>query len=187
MKKDKYFYANMLSPEKFRIEYTGKQFGWVPLFMPQLTKSPGVDKAWAESPEAAKDFLVMTLLHDSLVIPLWCNDSEVFKTWRAKDKFGIGDDDVEYLAYWKNQKYVSSSNLDVKVSLYRKKGKIFVVTCNLSKEATHTEVKLNLKEIGLVANVSKCFDAVTDKPVDINNGTIRISLPPRDYQLIIIQ
>ena len=188
MKKDKYFHANMLTPEQFRIEYTGKQFGWVPVFMPQLTKSPGIDTNWANSAEGAKDFLVMTLLHDVLVLPLWCNDKEVIKTWQAKDKFGMGDDDVEYLPYWRNQKYVTSSNdAAIKVTLYRKNGKIFVVACNLSKEPAQSEVKLNLAEIASVNKISKCFDAVTDEPVAIDNGNIKVSLPPRDYRLVIVQ
>lgn len=188
IRQDKYYHANMLPLERFRIEFMCHQWGWVPVFMPQLMKSPGIDKAWAKSPEAAKDFLVLTLLHDCLVWPYWCNARAVFDTWMAKDKFGIADDSVEFLPYWRNQGFVRSSHERVKVSLYRKPGKIMAVVGNLSKEAQRCSVNLNLTALGgWDGRTMRSFDAVTDKPIALKDGAMGLSLPPRDYVLIILQ
>ena len=202
MLQDKYYYANMLSPEQFRIQYTGKQFGWVPAMFCQLTKSPGIcsymsDKGevskkgalpeWADSIEGAKDYLVLPLLHDCIDFPSSCNPLPAYQSWLAKDKFGIADKDVEFFPYWKNEKYVKSSNDNVKVSLYRKRGKIFVIIGNISKTQQDAQVKLNLEEIGTVKNPKKVFDGITDEALEMNEGILAVKLPPRDYKMIIIE
>jgi len=184
----KYYYANMLPLEKFRIEFMGHQWGWVPVFMPQLKKSPRIDKAWAASPEGARDFLVLTLLHDSLVYPYWCNPRAVYDTWLAKDKFGIADDGVEFLPYWRNSEFVSSSRDNVKVSLYRKPGKIMVVVGNLAKTSQAVTVKLVLAQLwGPDRQAKRVFNAVTDAPITLADGVLELRLPPRDYKLVILE
>lgn len=183
---DKYYYANILPLEKFRIEF-GHQWGWVPVFFPQLGKSPGVPKEWAYSREGTKDFLVLTLLHDCLTWPYWCNGREVYLTWKAKEKFGIADESVEFLPYFENQEMVKSSQEDVKVSLYRKPGKIMVIVANLSKESKNVVVELNLQKIGSVKNPARIFDAITDEPVSMEKNVMNLSLPPRDYKMIILE
>jgi len=182
---DKYYYANILPLEKFRIEF-GHQWGWVPVFFPQLGKSPGVTKEWAYSREGTKDFLVLTLLHDCLVWPYWCNAQEVFNTWKAKDKFGIADANVEFLPYYDNEGMVKSSQEDVKVSFYRKPGKIMLIIANLSKEAKNAKVELNLKKLGM-DKWQNVFDAVTDEKFVLQNNVLSLSLPPRDYKMIILE
>jgi hypothetical protein len=187
IKQDKYYYANMLPLEKFRIEFTGKPWGFVPVFLPQLKKSPGVSKEWANSLEGAKDFLVLTLLHDCLVWPNWCNGRPVYETWLAKDKFGIADDDVEFLPYWKNSEYVSSSNDKIKVSIYRKKGRLLVIAANIAKTPKEAEIKINFANITALKKPSKVFDGITDEKLEIKDSTLKLNLPARDYKMIIIE
>jgi hypothetical protein len=186
LKQDKYFYANMLPLERARIEL-GQQWGFVPVVMSQLAKDPLVAKEWANSLEGAKDFLLVPLLHDCLIQPHWENVRPGFDTWLARDKFGIADEDVEFFAYWKNEKFVKSSDENVKVSFYTKKGKIMLIVGNVSKIKKDVIVRVNLNEIGGVKHAMKVFDAVTDEKIEFENETLKISLPPRDYQMIIIE
>ncbi|GEM_PF-4382147 len=183
---DQYYYANMLPLEIFRIGW-GHQWGWVPIFFPQLTKSPGIDKEWASSPEGTKDFMVLALLHDCRVLPHWCHVKTVFDVWNAEDKFGLGDDDVEFLPYWKNERYVKSSSDSVKVSLYRKKEAIMAIIGNVAKTPEEVQVKLNLAEIGAVKKSKKVFDGITDESQSFEKNTFNFKIPPRDYKIIIIQ
>jgi hypothetical protein len=180
--KDKYYYANILTLEKFRIGW-GHQWGFVPIFFPQLIKSPGISKEWATSPEGTKDFMVYVLLHDILALPHWCHVETIFDTWKVKDKFGIETDDVEFFPYFKNKKLVSSSNKDIKISFYKKPGKILLIAANVSKKKQNAKIQLLSKNI----KFKKVIDGLTDQKIIFNNQKFNVTLPPRDYKMIIIE
>ena len=76
----------------------------------------------------------------------------------------------------------------MKVSLYRKPGKIMVVVGNLAKTSQAVTVKLVLAQLwGPDRQAKRVFNAVTDAPITLADGVLELRLPPRDYKLVILE
>lgn len=189
VRKDKgvapYFYGRLYDLEEFRIQYAGEKFGIPMIFLPELKwvsdTTDLLDEKTMVSKEATHDFLLMTLLTDTLVWPIWCNSEEVYKTWTVKDRFGIGDFDVEFVPYWSDDSPVKTGRDDVKVTLYRKPRRMLMVVGNTSFEPQIVALRLEPSQPGNATFT----DGMSGKRFAVETGKMEVSLPPRDFRMLL--
>ena len=180
-----YFYGRLYDLEEFRIQYAGEKFGIPMIFLPELKwvsdTTDLLDEKTMVSKAATRDFLLMTLLTDTLVWPIWCNSEEVYKTWTVKDRFGIGDPDVEYFPYWSDSSPVKTGRGDVKVTLYRKPGRLLAIVGNISFEPRTVALRLAPSQLERAAFV----DGMSGERFAATAGQVAVSLPPRDFRMLL--
>ena len=184
-----FFYSNLYTLEEFRIQYGGKKFGTPVAFLPELKWVSDTTDLLPEetmlTPEATRDFLVMTLLTDTLVWPLWCNAGEVYKTWAVKDRFGIGAADVRFLPYWAAEDAIRSDRDDVKVTAYiRPGGRVLAVVGNLAEDERSTRLTVVPGDLGVRAD-SEWVDGISGEHFAARGDVLDVVLPPRDFRMLV--
>jgi len=171
-------YMDVLPLDKWRAEYTGRQWGPIPIFLPEF------DAVHSKEVEPTRGLAALLLLHDVTVWPVWCNVS-VIKTMRdAKDAFGM--DNAEFIPYFDSSPPAVADMKDVYISVYKKPdGRTLIVVGNTSNDPRNGTVTLNTKRIGIDA--AKVLSWPDQKPVSLNDNTIPITIPGRDYQLFVME
>ncbi len=182
-----YFYGRLYDIDTFRIQYDGRKLGIPTSFLPELRWVSDTTDLLPESvmldPRATRDFLVYTLLTDTLVWPIWCHRDEVLKTWRVKDRFGIGADDVEFIPYWDARPAAVANVAEVKVTAYRRPKAALWVLGNVAFEARKVTLTVNPTRSG-VADGTDLVDAYTGERFPVRDQQISLSLPPRDFRFL---
>ena len=180
-----YFYGRLYDLEEFRIQYAGEKFGIPMVFLPELKwvsdTTDLLDKKTMLSKEATHDFLLMTLLTDTLVWPIWCKSEEVYKTWTVKDRFGIGDPDVEFIPYWSDRSPVTAGRSEVKVTLYRKPRRVLMVVGNTAFEPRTAALRVALPQLAKATFV----DGISGERFVVQDHGMSVSLPARDFRLLL--
>jgi len=192
VKKDRnvapHFYGHLYDLDTFRIQYAGEKFGVPKVFLPELLwvsdTTDQLDRTTMRSAAATRDFLVMTLLTDALVWPIWCNREEVYKTWAVKEEFGIGDADVQFLPYWSAGHPVRSGHEDVKVTLYRKPARLLLIVGNVSFEKRPVVLRLALRKLGLRSGAT-LIDGISRERFTAAEGEVKMSIPARDFRMLL--
>jgi len=85
-------YLDVLTLEAFRTEFVGKQWGLIPIFLPEFRR-PYIDKV-----EPTRGLMALLMLHDVLIWPEWCNVSVVNDALQALDKFEYAD--ADFIPYY---------------------------------------------------------------------------------------
>ncbi|MBI2297636.1 MAG: LamG domain-containing protein [Armatimonadetes bacterium] len=149
-------YAGILTLDRMRAEYMGRNLGFVPIFLPEFTRAgAGNAKVTAHfllepEPPEVLHLVGLLFLHDVVPWPAYSSDAAYNQLWAVQDAFGW-DEQTELLPYWKNQDVVTLSPADPNVvcSLYRRPGKILAVVMNNTDEDREVTVQLDLQKLGL--------------------------------------
>jgi len=154
----------------FRAEFMGRNFGVPALTLSYYTQNGG--KGLTE-----QEMLAISLLHDAEVP--WSLDAQA-PVWKVWDSFGM--ENTQFLPYWKAWGWQAPDGM--KVSAYSKTGsnEMLVVAANLSEQ----EVRGTL---GLQRPIESAVDALTGKPVAVENGAITDTFPvwqARMYRVLLI-
>ena len=106
--------------------------------------------------------------------------------WRIWDEFGI--EDSKMLGFWENHPAVSSSDNDVKVTAYRKAGKVLLSIGNYSDEVKEVTLHFDWEQLGLTSeNITLVAPEVKDmQPAAQWNLGDSISVQPRKGWLIYV-
>ncbi|MFW6156134.1 MAG: glycoside hydrolase domain-containing protein, partial [Armatimonadota bacterium] len=143
-------YTEVLSLDYARTELMGKNLGCVPVFLPEFGGRSGGERNERNS----WHLLAMTRLHDTNVWPIWTAREPFRQMWRAQDRFGIGEADVEFLGYW-SAELAEVDAEEVRVSAYTRPGKALVVVSNfLGHEDRTVAVRPNLGLLGFERGVT---------------------------------
>ena len=145
----------------------------------------------------------MLLLHDMTTVYRGYEDNYTYKrVWKVFDEYGIStDDNVEFLPYWSNRKYVEASFRgdgseealgeypEPLVSIYSREGKVaIVVVSNLTPEDRDVELHIDFAELGLDPNRVRMWDAFVRSPFPFSeNGTGTIGVDGRNFRLIVFK
>jgi hypothetical protein len=170
-------YMDVLPLDQWRAEYTGRQWGPIPIMLPEL------DATHRKEVEPTRGLAALLLLHDTTVWPIWSNTSVLTKMREAKDAFGI--DKATFIPYFDATPPAATDMKDVYISAYKKSdGKVLLVVGNTSNDARNGIVTLNTNRIGIDAtNVISWPDK---KVLSHTNNTIPVNIPGRDYLLFVI-
>jgi hypothetical protein len=161
-----YYYSYALPMDRLRAECYWKQWGAVMVFLPCMKNKKDLMK----NPVPTRDMLSRIMQADMLVWPLFCDSREVYKTWKFRREFEIGEPGVSFVPYWENSE-ITANIKDAVVGYYKNGDKYLVLVSNLNR--TDKEVKLTFKGI----TVKSARNAETNKNIDIT----KIRIPRNDY------
>ena len=181
-----YYYSYALPMDRVQTECFGKQWGEVIVWLPQLKDQ---SEATMKNPITTRDMLSRVMQADVLVWPLWCNADEVYKTWKFRKEFGIGDKNVEFIPYWENTsikiKSVQTDGIlqmpDIVVGYYQNKSikTYLVLVSNLGKFPGRVEFDFK------TLNIKSIKDAETlAQLTPTESGNIRVDLKRNDYKAL---
>ena len=108
--------------------------------------------------------------------------------WHVRDEFGIGEPDIGFYPYWKNEQYVQLTPAHLKTSFHLKHGeRVQLVVSNFLRTQIDAKIQLNLPRLGLVGKRLVAYDALLSQPLEITGSVIRASLLPERYRVINVE
>jgi hypothetical protein len=182
-------YLKMTPLDQWAAQFTGRQFGFVPLFLPEFRSDALGDRYQKIVNETAptREMLALALLHDVQVWPLWCNAAEVYTTNKIKTDFGIGAPDTIYTPFW-NKDAVKANQKDIYISTYSNHNGILAVVSNLSDKKANVQLDFSAVPGVKVLSSGKAWNAETEeKYITGKPSTITLNVPARDFILLRIQ
>ena len=177
-------YTDQVPLDKWRTEFTCRQFGMMPLFLPEIQKSGNTNYNHTK-PEPTAEMAGLTYLHDIMVWGIWVHPKTMHEYQNAKMAF-LADGDVEFLPYWSNGDVFSSDSESVKISAYRKRGACLMMVMNMSTEPVSTTLNVNLSALELDAASLDVKDAVSNEPLTLAGGKLKMALQNRRLYMIAI-
>ena len=121
----------------------GTNWGLVPQFLPMVTTKD------EEAAKRASDSLVaMWTLHAPLRHCIAWRAGPAYTPAFELDQAFDFTPDTKRLGYWENADWVDVSPADVKVTLYRKPGRILLVASNLTYEGVEASIRLTTPPLG---------------------------------------
>lgn len=171
-------YADALPLDEFRTEFTGRQFGTVPIFLPEFKPES------SKKPEPTRNLIGMILLNDVLCWPLLTDIDEWKAEYSILGKYDLSE--AEFISYHNSTPPVISPPLNkTYVSLYKlPSGKTIVIAANLSHVQVSGVVKLNPVYLG---RGSFTIKALPGNQVVSNNNSLSLSLSPSQYSVFVIE
>lgn len=169
-------YLDVLSLDSFRAEYMGRQWGLIPIFLPQF-QPPFSDKI-----EPTRGLMALLMIHDVIIWPLWCNVSVVNQALKALDEFGY--ENTEFIPYFDKNPPANTGLKDVYISAYRKSNKqALLIIANLGKKEQRGNVCLSARGLGLQSKQLVQWPERTQIQFD-TSGCFQITIPSHGYQLV---
>ncbi len=170
-------YMDVMGLDQWRAEYTGRQWGIIPILLPEF------DAANRAKVEPTRGLAALLLLHDTGVWGIWSNGQAWKEMYDAMHSFGYIDS--EFIPYWDTVPPAKTDMADVYASAYKRAdGRALIVVGNTSKEARTGTVTLDAKRLGL--DTSQVVGWPDKKSVTRNGDKIEISLERLDYQLLLV-
>ena len=179
--KDYLYYVSR--PDRWVIEYGGQAFGWNACIMSNLTKSPKLDKEYANSDAATRDYLAMCLIHDNTLFPVFCKPDSAYRLMKIKQDFHIGDECVKFYPYWEGDQPVVVDGKETYTAIWQNKDRFLLAVANLSLD--EQDLTVSFDKAIFSADV-KVIDAETKEPATLSNNTLNVSIPRRNYKLYLI-
>lgn len=167
-------YLEVLSLAQLRAEFSGRQFGLAPIFLPEF------DSDVASQRQPTRGLMGLMMLHDILVWPLWSNVEEVNRanTYLA----GFRGQDTVFHPYFDKEPPGKSSIPGVYASAYEANGHWLMVITNTTREPQVSSVCLSQSK-GLASRAWKELPSATRIGVSVS-GCLRIAIPGLDYKLL---
>lgn len=180
-------YLEVTNLDFIKAELTGRQWGVVPMFLPELKAE------YAKAPVNTEKFMSLMLLHDISTLWLaWCDVKTVRKIWDIMSTFGTGEEDLEFVPYWaagdalRLPAAVTPPDGDVLVSTYVRRGKgALVVVGNVSKEPKRVTVSVSPREFGLGA--VKLSDPYRGEALAADGRHVTLEIAPRNFRMVLAQ
>lgn len=167
-------YLKVTSLEAFRAEFSGRQWGVAPMFIPEFPD------AFAKAVEPTRGLMALLMLHDIAVWPIWCNVDEVNRAVRMLKSFGY--EDADFVPYFAASPPANSEVDDVYVSGYRRGGSWLLVVANTADSPRAGRVCLSEK---LALQTRKWRSVVAGRPVKMDDaGCFTTRQDPLDYDLM---
>jgi hypothetical protein len=182
-------YIKMTPLDQWAAQFTGRQFGFVPLFLPEFRNDALGDRYKKVVSETAptREMLALALLHDVPVWPLWSNSDEIYAANKAKTDFDIGSPETIYTPFW-NQNAATANQKNIYISTYQNKNGILAVVSNLSDQNVNVEADFSPVPGAKVLLTGKAWNAETGKSyISDNSSHVTLNIAARDFVLLRIQ
>lgn len=171
-------YTDILSLDEFRTEFLGKQFGVVPVFLPEFS---GVN---SRAPGPTDNLISLLLVHDVLCWPVSGNLDEWKKVYAILDKYKYTN--AEFIPYYSKTPPNTSPIKGIYVSMYKlDTGKLLIIAANLSKNKVSGNVTIN-SAYNTKGNFS-IKKLPNGNAVATNSNSFFVSLDPSQYDLFILE
>ena len=177
-------YFQMTPLGQWGAEFSGRQFGFVPLFLPAMR--PNLAQGYSDlntQIAPTREMLALAQLHDVLVWPLWSNTDEWRKVLEVRNEFQIGGAEVEFHPFWEPKNSAKADNENVLVSSYSGQRGIFAVVANSGSSEQNVAVDFSSlpKQIGVNW---KAWNAQTLGVLPLQGKRVSVAVPAKDFVLV---
>ena len=169
-------YRDVMTLDYFRGEFMGRQWGLMPVFLPELAED-------ARTRKPTRGLLAFTVLHDVPVWAIWCDTAAVDEVRRVLDRFDYVR--ADFIPYWEGP--VATGDAAVKASAYRRDGRALLVVSNFARRDKEVALVPDWHRLGLNPNRTRAFDAETGEALSVQDGGIVVRVPEGDLKLIWLQ
>ncbi|MDA8095083.1 MAG: hypothetical protein M0T84_14490 [Betaproteobacteria bacterium] len=139
-------YLDVMSLAAFRAEFMGRQWGVIPIFLPEF------DARVAARRRPTRALMALLMLHDVAPWPLHCNVDEVNRALADLDAFGYAE--ASFYPYFAQTPPATTGARDVYVSAYKRKdGAWLLVAGNLSRHRWHGQLCIARHVVGVVSHL----------------------------------
>lgn len=178
-------YMEQIPLDKARAEFSGRQFGMIPVFLPEIAKS-GNKNYNEKTPEPTEEMLAVLYLHDIMFYPIFIHAGALKKYNNVKMQF-IGDGmGIEFIPYWNDGGTFKSNDKNVKISAYRKNGEILMIISNFNKDELDAEIEVKLSNHGISGEKTSFTDCISKKDITFENSKIKTKIKGRSLNMILI-
>ncbi len=137
--------------------------------------------------KAMRAYSGAVLMHDALPTGNSATDPSQRAILAARDRFGIGEDSVRFIGYWKKDAGLACATKDVYLAGWVKPGKVLVGVVNWG-EQREAEVQLDLAKLGLPAAVQAWDAEKPETKLEIGaKGVLRVPVERHDFRLIVVE
>ena len=172
-----YYYSYALPMDRVRAEFYHGQWGSAIAWLPCLKNQRDI----MEKVEPTRDMLSRIMHADVLFWPLWCNQQEIYKIWKIREDFRIGDDDVEFIPYWENTE-MTTVNSECAISYYKAgDGRYLVIVSNLARKNRNIQLQFAPE-----LKITQIQCAETDQPIIMKDSKITVTIPRNDYRVLLL-
>lgn len=124
-----------MTPEKFRIEFMGHNFGVQAHLLPEVTFPVRAQEGFS-----ARNLIATALPHRIVPTNAWIDAHLINRIWQVYDRLPVWSPEVSWIPYWEASSPFAATNPDLKVSAYTKPdGEGIVIVSNLSQTEAVTE------------------------------------------------
>ena len=157
--------------DSFRAEFMGYAHGLDAEFLAYLNR-----------PFTMNEAITLAWLHGVEVRPGNLDQlSAVSPIWKALDRFDATS--ARWAPYWKDCG-TTSSDPDVKASIYVKKGAVLLFVSHLKREKTAASLTLDRKKLGLPLSELTAVDALTMQPVRLTANRLELDFDGMMYKIV---
>lgn len=163
---------DILPLDAFRTEFMGRQWGVPSEFL-----------VYDGQPYYAKDVLALTLLHGVLIRPSGYEALDrIAALWKVYDEFPFKD--AQLHPYWNNAALLTCEPAGVYATAYERPGQgLLVFVSNLADRAADATVTLHSERLNWRGRFH-VWDAVSQRGITSEDGTIRLRLDPWAYRAV---
>ena len=173
-------YHDVLPLDKCRTEVCMRQWGWIPVWLPEF-KSPDV--------AGTRQMLSLLLLHDMLVLPARIADEPYYHANAILYRLGFVNS--QFVGYYDSPPPATTSAPDVLVSAYRRPAAdasqaIFIITNHGLKKGTFT-IRPNAQILGLAEgawSATEHSDIKTCRVLPWKAGAFTVEIPAKDFRIV---
>lgn len=161
---------SILPLEKFRIEFTGRQWG---VAGELLHKGMAAD---------VKEMLAVSLLHDIMVRPMILTQSEISAIWRLRDRLQLHK--ARFIPYFEAGKRFFADNKHIKVSGYVNTADgVLLLVANLSADPRPVSVTIDPAALGLGEKII-AVEPMFATGISVSGNRVNFVIPAADYRYI---
>jgi hypothetical protein len=171
-------YLDVMHLDTFRTEFIGRQWGLVPIFLPEFQADA------AKSIYPTKAMMALLLQHDVTIWPIWSNVEEVNKALKILDSYGY--ENAEFVPYYSSKPIAISNKNNMHVSGYiGKSGNDLLIISNILNRAKDDTICLINKE-----SISRIYEVEETRKKDIqinSKGCFEVDIDAGNYMFISIE
>jgi len=179
-----YDHTQMFTTAEFRARYIGpNQFGVVEVYLPQF--SIGTDTSEVSGTQqiilGTRRLMALALIHGT---PIYCG---AIQSWPMFAAWGVLDElrgpTLDFIPYWEWPFNETLNARDVYASIYHQPENSVLVVSNLS--ASDTGIAIPRSELDrLVPGLERAEDHMDGWPVELDDESLRMSVPEKNFRLI---
>jgi len=181
-------YHDVLPLDVCRADLMGRQWGWIPLWLPML-KNPSLIPDWTAS---SRQMLSLVLLHDSLVLPAYMDGHEYHQANAILTRLGFID--AEFAGYFDTPPPATTDDPDVLASAYvrtgGKSGAAILLITNHSLEDKVSRISMNAGRLELGSGDRKVLEhrsVETSTPLSVIGDGFTIEIPAKDFRIVSVE
>lgn len=171
-------YLDVLTLDAFRAEFVGKQWGLIPIFLPEF-RQPYIDRV-----EPTRGLMALLMLHDVLIWPQWCNVSVVNEALAALDKFEYAN--ADFIPYYAAKPGATTSIPNVYISAYSKnEGSSLLIIGNLGRDRKQGFVTLDSTIFKPDKHVLLSWP--DNQKIESNGNSMNIDMDGLSYKMVAVR